>query len=164
MAKVHVETWKSTYRGIVPDQRLDTLDLEGDIAGGFGRWLADPPPGVQQFVAVTPREEVVGFSLATPNRESADGYLGELGSLYVSKEFQGRGAGTQLVRAAVGHLLAHQMPSMIVWVLEENPYRRFYEHLGGTFLRQRIGTSRLGGPNLSEVCYGWKDIRSLAHA
>jgi ribosomal protein S18 acetylase RimI-like enzyme len=163
MAKVHVETWKGTYRGVVPDERLDALTVERDIAGGFGSWIAEPPPGVRQFVAVTPKDQVVGFAMASPNRESGDGYLGELGSIYVSKAHQGRGAGTELVRAVADHLVEQKMPSMIVWVLEDNPYRRFYEHLGGAFLRQRVGTSRLGGPNLREVSYGWKDVRALAH-
>jgi GNAT superfamily N-acetyltransferase len=162
MARVHVETWKSTYRGMVPDERLNALSVEGDIAGGFGRWLHEPPPDTQAFVAVAPPQEVVGFAVATSNRESTDGYRGELGAIYVSKAHQRRGAGTGLVRAAAGHLLDHAMPSMIVWVFEKNPYRQFYEHLGGRFLRQRVGTSRLGGPDLSEVSYGWKDVRTLA--
>jgi GNAT superfamily N-acetyltransferase len=162
MARVHVETWKSTYRGMVPDERLDALTVEGDIAGGFGRWLSEPPTGTQTFVAVKPKEQVVGFALATPNRESIDGYSGELGAIYVSKGHQRHGAGTQLVRSAANHLLDHGMPSMIVWVFEANPYRAFYERLGGAFVRHRVGTSRLGGPNVPEVSYGWKDIRSLA--
>jgi GNAT superfamily N-acetyltransferase len=162
MAKVHVETWKGTYRGMVPDERLDALTVERDIAGGFGSWLGEPPPGVRQFVAVTPKDEVVGFAMAAPNRESVDGYLGELGAIYVAKAHQGKGVGTELVSSVAEHLLEHRMPSMIVWVFEKNPYRRFYERLGGEFLRQRVGTSRLGGPDLSEVSYGWKDLRTLA--
>jgi len=45
MARVHVETWKTSYRGIVPDAHLDALTYEGDIAHGFGRWLNEPKEG-----------------------------------------------------------------------------------------------------------------------
>ena len=51
-----------------------------------------------------------------------------------------------------------------VWALEGNPHRRVYERRGGTIVRHRVGASRLGGPNLREVRYGWKDLRALARS
>ena len=50
--------------------------------------------------------------------------------------------------------------SMLVWVLADNhPACRFYESLGG----ERVGRKRisLGGANLTEVSYGWRDIANL---
>jgi len=49
---------------------------------------------------------------------------------------------------------------MLVWVLAENPNRRFYESLGGRFLRST--TITLGGADLEEWAYGWDDLRGLA--
>jgi GNAT superfamily N-acetyltransferase len=164
MAQVHVETWKSTYRGIVPDDRLDRMTVESDIAGGFGSWLKAPPPGVAQFVAWTPSNGIVGFALACPAREPDPDFAGELGAIYVLKSHQSRGVGTALVREVVRYLLSTGKTSMIVWVLEQNPYRRFYERMGGTPVRKRLGHSRLAGGPLPEVGYGWRDIRSLASA
>jgi len=72
MARVHVETWKTAYRGMVPDDRLDPLTVDSDIAGGFGSHLRQPPPGNAQFVAETAEGGVVGFAgggpPASPNR------------------------------------------------------------------------------------------------
>jgi GNAT superfamily N-acetyltransferase len=164
MARVHVETWKTTYRGIVPDERLDRLTVESDIAGGFGRWLREPPAGVAIFVALTRADKIVGFALACPPREPEPDFSGELGAIYVRKAHQGRGVGTALVRDAARHLLHLGRTSMIVWVLEQNPYRRFYERLGGVVVRKRMRDSRLAGVPLPEVSYGWKDIRRLAEA
>lgn len=48
---------------------------------------------------------------------------------------------------------------MLVWVLAENPFRRFYEALGGQYVRTE--QFELGGAMLDEVAYGWRDIRTL---
>ena len=66
------------------------------------------------------------------------------------------------MRSIVAHrLLVDGFGSMLLWVLEDNhPARRFYESLGG----QRVGcqTIMIGGLNVVEVSYGWKDIAGLA--
>lgn len=164
MARVHVETWRTTYRGMVPDDRLDCLTVDSDIAGGFGSWLKDPPPDVAQIVAVSPAGEIVGFALACPAREPDPNYTGELGAIYVLKSHQGRGVGTALVREVARHLVSTGRTSMLVWVLEPNPYRGFYERLGGVPYRTRQRHSRIAGGPLPEVSYGWKDIRPLTRS
>jgi GNAT superfamily N-acetyltransferase len=160
MARVHVDVWKTTYRGIVPDAHLDSLCYESDIAHGFGRWLNQPPPGEAHFVALTPPEDIVGFAIGGPNRDSDPDFTGELRAIYVLKSSQGRGIGSTLVSAVARHLLSIGLDSMLVWVLEQNPYRRFYEKLGGVDVRRRIVP--VAGTPLPEIGYGWKDIRRLA--
>lgn len=162
MARVHVETWKSAYRGLGFDDRLDQLTVETDLARGFGRWLANPLPGMAQFVAVTSADEVVGFAMGRPNREPDPEYTGELGSIYVLPFHQGRGVGSTLLRRVVDHLTDLGHRSMLAWVLEENPYRRFYERLGGNLVQHRVAWSRTVGTDLPKVSYGWKDITRLA--
>ena len=45
---------------------------------------------------------------------------------------------------------------MLLWVLAENPSRGFYEALGGAEVRQQ--TITIGGRELVEIAYGWRDI------
>jgi ribosomal protein S18 acetylase RimI-like enzyme len=160
MANVHVETWKTTYRGIVADELLDHLTVERDISRGFGRWLTEPPEGEAHFVAVTERGEIVGYAICGPTRGEDPDFTGELGAIYVLKNHQGHGIGTSLVREGAGHLLKTGRKSMIAWVLAQNPYCRFYEHLGGVVMRRR--TEPHLGTHLPELGYGWKDVRTLA--
>jgi len=162
MARVHVETWKTAYRGIVPDDRLDRLTAEGDISRGFGSRLREPPEGEAHFVAVAESGDIVGFAVGGPNRETDSEFTGELGALYILKSYQSHGVGTALVREVARHLLSLGKTSMIVWVLEQNPYRRFYERLGGVPVKKRTLESRTAGILLPEISYGWKDIRRLA--
>jgi GNAT superfamily N-acetyltransferase len=160
MARVHVDAWKTTYRGIVPDAHLDGLTCESDIARGFGRWLKDPPEGSAHLVATSASGEIVGFAVCGPNREADPDFSGELGAIYILKAHQGRGVGRALVREVARHLVGIGLTTMIVWVLEQNPYRRFYEKQGGTATRRRVVP--VAGVPLPEVGYGWKDIRPLA--
>jgi GNAT superfamily N-acetyltransferase len=163
LARVHVDGWKTTYRGMVPDEVLDHLTIESDIAAGFGEWLKDRRPEVAQFVALSPDQEIIGYARACPNGESAYSYSGELEAIYVLKSYQGRGVGTALVRHVARFLVGTGRTSMIVWVLPQNPYRRFYERLGGAIVGERVSQShRLGVGPLPEVGYGWRDIRPLA--
>ena len=159
MARVHVDTWKTTYRGIVPDRYLDELTYESDIARGFGRWLKEPTPQWTYLVAGDPANHVLGFAVGGPNRGSDPEFQGELGAIYVLKESQRRGVGRVLVREVARHLVEMGTSSMIVWVLEANPYRRFYEKLGGVSVRRRVVP--VAGVPLPEVGYGWKDITQL---
>ncbi len=50
---------------------------------------------------------------------------------------------------------------MLVWVLAENPSRRFYEVLGGKQLCEQEIT--IGGVTLVEVAYGWKNLHRLVN-
>lgn len=59
----------------------------------------------------------------------------------------------------VKRLLQSGMNTMLLWVVSDNPARRFYEALGG----QQIKTERaeLGGVMINEVAYGWTDINTI---
>jgi ribosomal protein S18 acetylase RimI-like enzyme len=162
LARVHVETWKTTYRGIVPDDRLDALSIEGDLAAGFGSSLTAPPSGVACFVAMIPGDEIVGYAFGGPTHVPEEGFNGELRAIYILKAHQGRGIGTALVREVARHLLASGRTNMIVWVLAENPSQRFYEKLGARPVGRRTAESRVAGGPVPEVSYGWQDLRPLA--
>lgn len=48
---------------------------------------------------------------------------------------------------------------MLLWVLEDNPSRGFYEALGGVRIKQE--TITIGGTELVEVAYGWSGLSPL---
>lgn len=162
IARVHVETWKSTYRGIVPDEFLDRLTVERDLSGGFGDHLRRPPEGWKVFVATRPAGEPVGFAIGGRNREPRTAYSGELGGIYVLQGSQRQGVGRELVRNVAEFLLAQKHQGMLVWVLDANPYRRFYEKLGGKVVLHRI--ARVAGSDQPEAAYGWRDLGPLARS
>ena len=71
------------------------------------------------------------------------------------KDHQRQGAGLELVSALVAQFNHFGIHSMLVQVLEANPYRRFYEKINGIYLRNnRIP---FAGEILDVAVYGWVD-------
>lgn len=154
IARVHVDGWRSTYRGVVPQTFLDGLSYR-DRETLWRRVFAGPERhGV--FVAEAGAAKIVGFADGARDRARDATYEGELLAIYLLEEFQGRGLGRELALRVVEWLIDHNIRSMRVWVLADNPACRFYEALGGN----RIETKRIqiGGADLEEVAYGWTDI------
>ena len=76
-------------------------------------------------------------------------------------QHQNQGIGRGLVAACVRHLIQKlKVESMLIWVIAENPYRRFYESLGGKLVRKK--TKEIGGKVIAEVGYGWQEVHQLA--
>ncbi len=76
--------------------------------------------------------------------------------MYVIKDYQAKGIGTALFRRASTELTLLNMPSMILWVLTRNPYRKFYEKMGGQETRSRL--VRIGIREYEEIAYGWQNL------
>ena len=88
---------------------------------------------------------------------SAD--TGEVFTLYVATDFQGRGLGRELLLALFNRLVRRKLVSAVIWVLRDNPSRFFYERLGGKLALHR--PIPLGGEPVEAVAYGWRDLRAL---
>ena len=158
IARVHVDSWRSTYTGIVPDEHLAALSYERREQG-WRDALSNPDHPSFVYVAGDEAGKVVGFASGGPEREGHPDYKGELYAIYIFAEYQRRGLGRQLTQAVARRLLNAGTSSMLVWVLAGNPGRAFYEALGGQYLSEKKIT--IGEKELVEVAYGWKDIRAL---
>lgn len=158
IARVHVDSWRTTYRGIVPDGYLASLSYEQRERVWQGNLSA---ARAEEFVYVAEKDggPVVGFASGGPQNSGDAEYAGELYAIYLLASYQGQGIGRQLVRAIARQLLQADLPSMLVWVLVSNPSRSFYEALGGKELYEKPIT--IGGASLVEVAYGWPDLSIL---
>jgi ribosomal protein S18 acetylase RimI-like enzyme len=161
IAIVHVDTWRSAYRGIIPDAYLDNLSYERRT-NFWHQAIAHPANATFVYVAEDATDRIVGFASGGPPQSEQPDYQGELWAIYVLQEHQGQGIGRQLVKAIARELISRSMSSMLLWVLKDNePSRRFYESLGGRFIKEQ--QFELGGATLTEVGYGWPDITVLLH-
>lgn len=161
IAEVHVASWRSTYRGLVPQAHLDGLSVERRET----MWtsvLGDARTQTLVFVATADDGRIVGFAAGGPPQvpdSTYPAYTGELYAIYLLADHQGRGTGRQLV-ASLAHALATRgMTSLLVWVLEGNPACHFYAALGG--VRAGEKPIDIGGATLTELAYGWPDSAPL---
>lgn len=159
IARVHIDSWRATYRGVVPQTYLDSLDYD-ERAATWERVLSQFAATNAVHVAEDPRNGIVGFASGGPERSGDPAFRGELYAIYVLPEFQRKGLGARLTLAVVDHLARTGLNSMLVWVLADNhSARKFYERLGGR--RVRTQSIEVGGVSLEEVAYGWQDIEVL---
>lgn len=162
MAKIHIQTWRTSYAGIVPNEYLSSLSYPAREAW-WRQVLEANSPAVGNFVAEDAEGGIVGFAQGGPERDGNRTYLGELYAIYVLQPYQRRGLGRGLASAAANRLILDGFPSMLLWVLQDNrPACRFYEALGGKEVGEK--TIEIGGANLVEVAYGWKDLTALIDA
>jgi ribosomal protein S18 acetylase RimI-like enzyme len=158
IARVHVATWRSAYRDLLPADFLASLS-EANHAERWTRFIGEGSNRV--FVAEEP-EGVVGFASGGRERAGESGYAGELYAIYVLEDAERRGHGHDLVRALAGALREMYLPDMIVWVLRDNAKaRRFYESLGGIYVRAQPIT--IATTTLEEVSYGWRTLDEIRY-
>ena len=158
IARVHAQSWRTTYAGIVPDDTLDSIDVR-EWEQRRRDQLANSEDREFSYVAVD-RDQIVGWAVGGPERSGDVDFKGELYAIYLLEEYQRRGIGRQLTEAVVSRLVGSGMGSILIWVLADNaPARHFYEAIGGQFVREQDIT--IGGASLVEVAYGWKDISVL---
>jgi ribosomal protein S18 acetylase RimI-like enzyme len=157
IGRVHVDTWRSTYHGIVADEYLSNLSSERSQHNWETALSHSKTQSV--FVAEDDQSNVVGFAACGPAREMKETFDGELYAIYVVRKVQRRGTGKELVLAVANDLKVRGLNSMLVWVLAENPFRKFYVALGGEQFASK--KTVVGGKTLEELGFGWKSLDLL---
>lgn len=155
IARIHVETWRATYAGLLPDRVLAGMRQEHHRAS-WKSVLLGKRGRETVLVAEQAKTGVVGFVSAGRARSSLPGYEAEIYTLYVVPDFQNRGIGMRLLEAVFQRLGQENLHGAMLWVLAKNPSRFFYEAAGGVKIALR--KERLWGVVLPEIAYGWPDM------
>lgn len=159
ISRVHVDTWRTTYRGMVPDEHLANLSYEQRENGWYQILDRAQEGGSFTYIAEVECGEIVGFANGGVEHTGDPVYRGELTAIYIRQSYQGQGIGRRLVQIVAERLVQLDINSMLVWVLVDNPACQFYAALGGKTVYEKELT--IGGKPLMEVAYGWVDIRNL---
>ena len=158
LGRVHVQAWRESYPGIVPQPVLDGLDpaeraamWRRVIAVGEDVWLARHADGA-----------LLGFANAGPQREPAVlPFAGEINAIYLLQAAQGRGLGRALMRAAARGLLARGLGAASLWVLDGNDAAHgFYAALGGRVVLRRAFPPPAEWEG-HETAFAWDNLATL---
>jgi ribosomal protein S18 acetylase RimI-like enzyme len=158
LARAHIQSWRETYRGLLPDAYLARMSEEGH-ARRFAHALLHPGPD-DVTLAAADRWDIVGYAQGGPSRRRmAD--EAEIATLYLVRAAQSHGLGRRLLVGTARALAERGARSLVISVLRDNfAARGFYEHLGGEAEPPRLEPGP-GGALLHEVAYRWADIRAL---
>jgi GNAT superfamily N-acetyltransferase len=155
IARVSIASWRTTYRGLISEDYLQNLSYRHRRDNWLDR-LSRQDGSFFAYVAVNSAGKIVGFASGGRERAGDANYQGELYALYLLASAQRQGLGRQLLLAVAHHLLKQSMTTMVIWALRENPARRFYEAMGGKYVREQ--PVQIGDEILQELAYGWDNL------
>ncbi|HEX2529864.1 MAG TPA: GNAT family N-acetyltransferase, partial [Burkholderiaceae bacterium] len=139
IAAVRMESWRVTYRGIMPDAYLASMNLDESTAI-WSRILSMQSDNATVFVVErTGRDgEIIGFAAGKALEEPKFGLNAELVAIHLRPDAQRMGFGRRLVDVITEAHQSHGATGLLVWVIAANTAaRRFYEKLGAELLVER---------------------------
>lgn len=150
IARVHIISWQTIYRGHIPDYVLDNLSLEKRTQ----EWLERLQAGIIAWV-IELNNKIIGFASICPTRDADDDpkNVAEISAIYLLPKFWHKGLGQQLCQVVFKNALDNDFKAITVWVLEgNNQARHFYETVG---FRETgdVETDHIGCESLRVVRY-----------
>lgn len=153
IAKVHVDSWRETYKDIIPDSFLEKLSYEQRET----LWESNISGNTNSiFVAENKAGNIIGFTSIGKRPSNTEDHVGDLTSIYLLKSYQGKRIGKQLLQKAILKSKELGYKKIFVEVLEENRSRYFYQHYGAKLQASKKIT--IGGAELELLIYEWGDV------
>jgi ribosomal protein S18 acetylase RimI-like enzyme len=153
VARVHCESWRSTYPGLVPQQVIDDW---ANLEARTKKWTEVLTAGKSPVWVCEQSGTVVGFSCAGSASPATDGLTGQLFALYLVQKAHRQGIGQALTQTALHYLQTAGHTHVRIEVMKDNwPAIRFYERMGATFHQE--AQFEMSGVALTELIYGWHD-------
>jgi len=153
IARVHVDSWKTTYKGIIPDDFLNNLSYtqRSDL------WTqAIPQQDHYIMVAETSEGQIVGFADGWKKETNTVAHSGDLTSIYILEAYQGNGIGKQLLQSLFKIFKQLGWQKIFVEVLEDNKTCDWYKYYGATLFKTVV--IQIDGVLLNERIYEWNNI------
>jgi GNAT superfamily N-acetyltransferase len=161
IARVRIDCWRTTYRGLVPDAYLDGMQVDASTEL-WNRVLTAGPNTASVFVAEDDGE-IVGFAAGNMLKEPRHDLNAELTAVYLRRDHQRSGIGRRLVCTVAQAQRTYGATGLIVWVIAGNKgARAFYESLGAALVIEQ--PFEWDGMALTEAGYGFHDLDALLAA
>lgn len=158
IANVHVNSWKTTYKGIVDEAYLDALSAADRVERW--RWKAENLRDDEELLVISDDNGMIyGFMTYGMERESKRPTEGELYAVYLLEEMQGQGWGKRLFARMKEFMRVRGFQTLRVWVLEGNSALHFYQHMGGREIKRK--EIEIGGKMHTEIALIWDSIDRL---
>lgn len=156
IAKVHVDTWRTTYEGIIPTEFLNKLNYSERKNIWENNIMR-----TENVVFVVENEEgqIIGFADTSRRENNLELNSIDLTSLYLLEAYQGKGIGKLLMKTLFEHYKNQGYDKIYVDVLADNNTRYFYEYLGAKFFKKI--NIKIGGKILDEATYVWESINDV---
>ncbi len=155
VARVHVDTWQSHYRGQISDEYLDNISIQ-ERKDMWDKDFSNPEEKSETFVAEI-GNKIIGFCSVGPSRDKdAEEKTGELYAIYLDPSIQKKGIGSALMDTGLNFLKEEGFLMATLWVLRSNKSTiGFYESKGWYFDGAEMKTEKKG-ISFDEIRYSKK--------
>jgi GNAT superfamily N-acetyltransferase len=156
VARLQAQSWRNTYRGMLPDEFLDHHVVADRLECWTARFASFAADRALVLKAVSDGT-LLGYVCVLLDEEPEWG--ARLDNLHVTPESKGTGVGYALFQAA-REWIARVSPGtpMHLWCVESNHVaRRFYDRQGGTIV-ETAKRSFAQQPAVPELRYWWAPL------
>lgn len=156
IANVHINSWRESYKNILPKEYLRELPLEFNER--YELWLEVTAVNTHPvYVAEHDKYGIVGFISGGEARDAKYVDYAEIYSIYLLKKFHGHGTGYRLLKKLFSDFINTGHNKCYVWVLNDNIFTHFYER-SGAFNNGDTRKDTIGNIEISSLCYEWKNL------
>ena len=148
ISRIYEESWKHTYKGIVPQDYLDAIPV-----GLWAKCFDDP--GVYTLIFIE-NGRIVGTSSFSKSRSAQYPDSGEVISIYFLPEYIGRGYGSKLMGSVLDELKKRGFKEAFLWTLEDNDHAKHFYESNGFSCTEDFQDITIGGKKLREVRYTYR--------
>jgi ribosomal protein S18 acetylase RimI-like enzyme len=155
IAEVHVKSWQAAYRGLLPEDFLQSLSVDRREE----QWKRGVQNPKQVLLVYEEENQVVAFCGFAPSRDDDvdKTTTAELGTIYALETVWSQGIGKMLWQEAIKLMREKGFAEVTLWVLKGNDRAiKFYERQGmifdGTTKTERLNET----PELHELRYRMK--------
>ncbi|MBR5230393.1 MAG: GNAT family N-acetyltransferase [Firmicutes bacterium] len=147
-ADIYVRSWKNTYQGLINDSYLAGLCADKKVAE-WTEYIEKPDQGM--YIAIS-GGKVLGFAAFRPFERMENTVY--VDSLHVDSATKGKGVGTALLEAVIGHCKEKGCAHMALQVVQgNNGAYNFYVARGGEHRSSKIST--FSGENTVSELFVW---------
>ena len=125
MAKVHVDTWRETYRGLMSDSELDDPGLLEWREKFWTAALTDPRYEKNNVAVALHDDKLIGIAMSGPSSDIPEEPQ-ELFVLYAYASSHGSGVGAALLNEVIS-----PAASAVLWVADPNPRAQAFYRKNG---------------------------------
>lgn len=124
IVNININGWIETYRGIFPDEFLDSLN-EKKIKN-----MENCKSRINEYIVCEIENKVVGFLKFGKNKKNYNEKYAEVYALYVDSKYKRMGIGRKLLEYSFNKL-KDSYDNVLISTLQENSANKFYKKCGG---------------------------------
>jgi ribosomal protein S18 acetylase RimI-like enzyme len=158
IARVQVDSYLNAYAGIFPPSYFENFTYD-EQADDWNSLIKTKDKGDVLLVAASDAATITGYCLAKIQKDVYPGYDAEIIALHVHPEYRRQGIGRNLLLKMKEELQNKGCQSIMLWTLQRNPIRSWYEKIGGILIGKKLHD--VEGWEIIDVAYGWSQLANL---